>query len=569
MLSIGVHKQKISFGRALTTQEMQQFTDVSNNAKQKLGNVGKSILIVPDTCLPQAESNNTGVGNISAEESQHFFDFMKKYLNINMVEVLPPGEIVPSTKKFYSSYTSTALSLGSQQVNLKLLTQPEYGNILTLEEFNNVVKSNTRVNKENIVNFENVTGFYSEHNKALRKAFERFKFSNNLKSLKDDFENYKSENADWLEPKGLFSSLVKENKSTNWHSWNDNDKNLMHSHSNESAQRIAELKSKYADDIDFFKFKQFIADKHLKTGRELLNNKGIKLTGDCLIGFSQDEVWANQSAFEKGAYVGLTQWGLPALNYDTIKDENSASAKLLKRKVELFARRYDTIRFDVAWAYVAPRITPEGHKTYGAPKYQGNAVLEMIERTVKSVKGEKFNIKDLLYEFDAGVEEFSMFEGNMLIEPLRNRTKVLGSTYMGYDWGSNDAFLKRGFGEDNFVMGVGNHDPQPLRQIAYNMPDEVLSGNGQIIKNYHKEGQIEPLARILKLDPENIRNPIEFMKAKFAESLMAKHHQFFYMDVFGREERFDSQGLNGELNYRYKINENFEKEYHTAVQEGH
>ncbi len=51
------------------------------------------------------------------------------------------------------------------------------------------------------------------------------------------------------------------------------------------------------------------------------------------------------------------EWKVLSLDYDKIKDRDSASAKLLKRKVELHARRYDAIRFDVGWSYVVPENT--------------------------------------------------------------------------------------------------------------------------------------------------------------------------------------------------------------------
>lgn len=88
---------------------------------------------------------------------------------------------------------------------------------------------------------------------------------------------------------------------------------------------------------------------------------------------------------------------------------------------------------------------------------------------------------------------------------------------MGEDWGSNDAFLNHHkWSPDEFVIGAGNHDPQPLRQIANGVPD-VCNFN-----NVHKNKNINPLARILNIPADVLNNPVEFAKAKFAEITTAK-----------------------------------------------
>ena len=87
----------------------------------------------------------------------------------------------------------------------------------------------------------------------------------------------------------------------------------------------------------------------------------------------------------------------------------------------------------------------------------GNSVLAFMEKTIKEVKGENFDLRDIMYEFEAGIDDFSMFENSSkLRNEVENRTKVLGSMYMKDGWGSNDAFLKRNFNPDTFVFGVGN-----------------------------------------------------------------------------------------------------------------
>ena len=73
----------------------------------------------------------------------------------------------------------------------------------------------------------------------------------------------------------------------------------------------------------------------------------------------------------------------------------------------------------------------------------------------------------------------------------------------------------------------------------------------------------------MKLDENVLKtDKNEWIKAKFAHLFLAKNIKLFFMDVFGRKEQFDSQANNGKNNYRYMIPSDYEKSYHTAVQNG-
>ncbi|MBQ8669415.1 hypothetical protein IJ472_06520 [bacterium] len=525
----------ISFGRRLTPQETQEFEQVQKEAKQLVGQTGKSIFIVHDACLPQSATKNTGVSNLAAKESQDFFKFMKPLLGFNIVEVLPQGQVANSKGSgLYCAYSGTALSLGNHQINPELLTTEEFGKLLTPEEFQKIVKANTKPDKETIANYDNVMAYDGEQNKMLKIAHDRFLALDETSPLKQKYNQYIKENAYWLD-----------------------------------------IPRSFEKDQEYFRFRQFLADEHLRIGKEALNKEGIKLCGDCLIGFSADEIAAYPKAFKEGYYIGDRTWDLRALDYDALQDPTSDAAKLLKTKVQLFAKRYDMIRFDVGWAYLNPRMTNEaGNHTY--QQYLGDKVLKFIEDAVREVKGDDFDLRNLIYEFEGG----DIFKQNSpdLMDEVVKRTKIFGTTHMhekdGDLWGSNNAFLRRGWDPDYFVVGVGNHDPQPLRQIAHNIADTSMPD-----LSAHKYDAIPPLSRILNIAEETLHNPIEFAKAKWAEPMMARHNEMFYMDVLGREERFDMQNLNcvndparnlsAHRNYAYKIPADYKAAYHAAVEEGY
>ncbi len=629
-LSLKNKYKKANFGRALKTQEKPDFISTAQQAVEKLGVSGKKILIVPDTCLPQGENNKTGVGNLSSKQASEFFDIANTYFHVNHIQLLPTGEIEPritkpeielaakenrAIKQFYCNYSSSSMSLGTHQTNLELLTRPEGGNLLSKEDLDAVVKANNA--PSDYVNYENVVGKEidqngktifeeSPHNKALRKAFDNLQTSTDPKAieLKAKFENYKKTEADRLGPKAFFSVLEKEHGTSNWKEWDELDRNLPlpDTDENKVIERVAQINKNYAKDIELYKFQQFVADEHLAHGKKMLNDKGQKLILDCPIGFSKDEVWANQGAFKKDAYIGNPDWKLPALDYDKIHNSDGSlgeAGKLLEKKFEFSYKRADAVRFDVGWAYVKPiilhpvkqdeaeKILPHlpndneaikehygveyfhekgSQNLYTVQRYDlKDNVIKIAENTAKKVKGNDFDLNNLSYEVAAGIKEFTAFnwannQNPEIIDPLKGRNLIFSTEYMSDGWGSVDFFTNKArIHPDNLTIGVANHDPIPLRQLA-----EGIGEHNQ------KSNHLKPLSEFLKISQEKLNDPKEFAKAKFAELFTgAKNHMFFYMDVLGRKERFDCQEGNTSKNYRYKITDSFEKNYHEALQDGH
>lgn len=555
-----INNRRISFGRALTSSELTDYRETLTQAKKIAGNDGKSILIVHDACLPQNLGNNTGVGNLSAKKSLEFFDFMHNYLNINAIEVLPPGEIRPlKDGQFYCAYSSSAFSLSPHHINLEALTTPKYGSLISQKDVSEVVQNNKIDDKDMVVNYENVVKKDSAADQALRKYFLKFQSASNVKDLQKAFETYKKENADWLEPKVIFNALSQEYGHDKWQEWDEFDKNLMSNNSKEAQERRRVVTAKRYQDSEFYRFKQFMADTHLSEARKNINSRGMKLIGDCLVNFSPDEIWANQKAFDLSTTIG---WNVPAFDYSNIENPNSEAAKLLKKKVQMFAKRYDSIRFDVSWSYVQPVLYSHNGKNKG-PDF-GDRLLTQIEKHVKEVKGETFDTHDLIHEFDASPDDFELvrkYDKKYLFrDSIQDRTKAMGTTYMSETWGNNFHYLELNKHQRNFILGAGNHDPQPLRQIAEGIPDN----DGRI----YKTDNIKYLSKLFGTRPEKLQDPVEFTRAKFAEITTAKHNQYFYIDVFGEKRRFDSQYKNGYANYRQKIPSDFQSHYFKALEEG-
>lgn len=491
----------VNFKRRLKKSEEADYCAVLKEAKEKAGNKGKSILILPTTALPQNNSNNTGIGNLASEEGQKFFDFAKKYWGINEIQLLPTGQFLEPN---YRPYSGSSMDFGNHMINIKKHA--------TQEEFDELVKGNTTHDK---VNYNNIIGKNSKQEEILKKIYER--------NLKDKtFNEFKINNSERLEPKALFSVLTNIYGSSDYHSWSNEDKNLYSIEAPIREARIKILNEQYAKEVDFFKFKQFLAETDLKEAKELLNAKGLKLDGDMICGFSNDEVWAHPKAFVKHGSIG---WGLPSLDLETPEAE-----KLLREKVRFYAKNFDGVRVDASWTYVDHPI----HKGREV-KYYKEKFLNIIDEEFKNIKGKDFDLNNIMHEFIADVKDFNIHDGWQLKPYVKDRVKIYTSEYLEDTWGSNDSFLQRGWDKTKFIIGTTNHDSEVIK---FN-PDHA-----------------KILARILNIPEEKLMNKKEFVKAKFAEPLMAFNNMIFFREALGLDK------------YTDKIGVDFEKDYIKSVQKG-
>ena len=509
----------INFERRLKPSEEAEYSEILNRGRNKC--IGKnpdgkkSILIVPSSSLP----NKTGVGNLNSRESQKFFDFAEQYWGINEVQILPVGQYF-NHKREYPIYSGSSMDLGNHVIDIQKYV-PE-------EDFDEIVKSN---NIKDRVNFSNVVDEGSIQEKVLKKLFKSGKYQK-------EFEAYKSENLERLEPKALYNALREINKSHNYKDWNNIDKNLFNRDvvsEKEFEARVKEIKSLKGEKMDFYYFKQFLAEDSLKNARENLHKKGIKLNGDMQCGFSFDEVWANPKAFIPETSIG---WSLPALDFDSKEGQ-----KLLREKVKFFAQRFDGIRIDASWTYANQ---PQIKNGITERKYYADKILNIIDDEVKKVKGAEFDSRNIMHEFAASDIDFNIYDEAELKPYVKERVKIYTSDHLNEGWGTNYSFLKRGWSADSFIIGARNHD------------------SGKIISS---DEQVNALSKILKIPAEKLKDKKEFVKAKLAEPFGAKNSMIYFADALNIDKQFQGNS-DKTLNYAVQIPSDYEDRYFASLERG-
>ena len=307
----------------------------------------------------------------------------------------------------------------------------------------------------------------------------------------------------------------------------------------------------------------------LNEGKQELNKNGLELFGDCPIGFSEDEVFCFPEAFYP---PNITPgWGFRAIKYEDIPKTGTVANRLFTEKIKWHIENFDGIRFDVGWQYFRPSLK-QVDKKGNSKKFAinvGNSIIDYIEQIAKTIKGDEFPLKKLMYEADAGADDFQIFDwknGKAIARAnVEDKMLVLTDVYEhanGVGWGNPEFFQKAGL--KDYVLGTDNHDGIPLRALA-ECDDAFFKKQGINIEEM-KENNIGALSKSLGIKKSTLQNSKNFIKAKFAELFQAKNYFIFFNDVIGNKERMDTHAPEPS-NYRYKIGNDYEKEYHSALQE--
>ncbi|MBQ8634801.1 4-alpha-glucanotransferase [bacterium] len=353
----------ISFKRLLTPLEKIETRVCCSEAKQKIG-LQDLAIVTHSVSFPSSEDEDVGIGLLSLNQgTKSYIDFLFDNA-IDSVSIEPVGIIKPET---YSPYEGSLLSK-RQIVDLKELCGDEWANIFDLDSFNQIVEnknyfvqipsSNSQENNgimfdKNMVLYDYVL---TSQKVAMKKAYLNF-----LQKVKDgnprailineEFKNFKEKNDYFLKSDSIYSILCEQNNGASFADWvNPLHRVLFDKEDNsfsqeEKEQEIARLETEFQDEIEFYKFFQFVVDKQQKQfnnycssiarinyskDREIVQkafdegkiskekyeylmlklkeysqkNKGVNIIGDKQVGYSDMDIYSNPSFYTDKEYMG-------------------------------------------------------------------------------------------------------------------------------------------------------------------------------------------------------------------------------------------------------------------------
>lgn len=592
-------------------RDMKKFKKVCHKALKELGKKNFA-LIVHGNSFPAISGKNTGFGTQNSEAGKNLMDFASGVFNA--IQLGPQGK----TKACDSSpYTGTIFSINPLFIDLEQLTTKEWGNILSEQTYKKICDENP--NKD--INKTAYSYIVKAQEEALQEAYVNFKQWND-KKLNKEFEKFKNENDFWLSKDALYEALVIENNNDYWPLWdNKTDRNLFNPKTEEEKKasflREKELRLKYADEINYYAFCQFVAAKQNEQTKKYALKHDLKLIADRQVAFSDRDTWAYQSLFLEGWMLGCPPdyfskdgqaWGFPVVDPKKMFNEDGSlgeAGELLKRLYKkMFKENPGGVRIDHIVGLIDPWVYKAGKKPmpeqgagrlYSSPEHPelsqyAIATMDDLnleigsdkEKRVKQLSKEQIKKYGAMIEkiVIAAAKEEGLNKDAIVCEDLGTLTFPVESVMKEYDLQGMrlTQFVKHEMPEHpyrccNIVERswamVGTHDNEPISMWADSMiyTHEGYLNVVNLVDDMYSELQgkdRDDLIVKLTTDAKALMN------VKLAEIFASKaaNVQVFFTDFFGIKATYNTPGTSGDKNWSLRVPDNFEEVYCSNCKDG-
>lgn len=567
--------------------------------KEALKVLGKDnlALIIHGSSFPSADGEDTGFGTFNSESGHSLIEYASGVFNA--LQLGPAGKTKCSDS---SPYCGTIFSGNPLFIDLKKLTGKEWNHILSEETFKKVVNENPKQNSGRTA--------YSYISKAqidaLKEAWSNFK---NSKHLHKEFEKFQKENSYWLDNDSLYEALSIENGNDYWYSWkNETDKNLLNPKNDEEkklyASRTEEIKNKYSDEINFYKFCQFVLEIQNEETKKFALKHGIKMIADRQVAFSDRDAWAYQSLFMPGWYLGCPPdyfskdgqaWGFPVMDPDKMynADGSLGEGGILMKNLykKIFKENPGGVRIDHIVGLIDPWVYKAGKKPmpeqgagrlYSSPEHpelSKYAIARMEdldmtlesdkEKRVKSLSDEQIKLYGRLIEkiVIAAAKECGLDKNAIVCEDLGTLTNPVDAVMKKYALQGmrltqfvvpekpEHPYRCKNITEHVWNM-VGTHDNNPIAMWAESM---INTHEGYL----HAKNLIEDLFAdadnkddiIVRLTQD--KDYLTFVKLVEIFASKARNVQIFFTDYFQIKETYNTPGTSGDQNWSLRLPNNF------------
>ena len=583
-------------------EKQKKYTDnYKNTLKEALKVLGKDnfVLIMHGGSFPSREGEDTGFGCINSSAGRDIIDWAEGLFDA--LQLGPAGKTKPSDA---SPYTGTIFSANPLFIDLKQLTTDEWGNILSVDTYDEIVRNNPQKNK-------GVTAYsyiVNAQNNALKEAWNNFK---KIKPYRKEFARFKKENDFWLDNDSLYEALSIENGNDYWPVWSrELDKNLMNPRDAEekisSEKRISEIKKKYSDEIEYYKFCQFVYEVQFERTKKYALKKHIKMIADRQVAFSDRDCWAYRSLFLDGWCLGCPPdyfskngqaWGFPVINPDKMFNKDGSlgdGGKLMKYLYKkIFKDNPGGVRIDHIVGLIDPWVykkgslpTPElgAGRLYSSPEHPflsqfAIAELTDLDETLEADKEHRVKTLNQLQIKKYGrfiekivieaAKECGLDKDAIVCEDLGTLTNPVALVMKKYKLRGMrlTQFVKpdtpdhpyrcRNIEKNVWAM-AGTHDNEPISLWAKKMVNTHI---GYLhVKNlvedmfYECENKDDLIVKLTN-DAELLK------KVKLAELFASKacNIQIFFTDFFNIEDVYNRPGTSGDKNWSLRLPNNYKE----------
>lgn len=592
----------------MQTTEIQK---ISKEYKKTLSDALKVLgkkhmaLICHGVSFPALEGENTGFGTYNSNAAKKLFEFVGGIFNV--IQLGPNGKTKSSDP---SPYTGTVFSQNPLFVDLKSLTENKWHKLLSSETFNKIVESNPKKGENRAA--------YSYAIEAYKEAFDEI-YKNYLKlndkNFKKEFENFKKENAYWLDTDALYEALSIENNSEYWPKWkNELDKNLFYkADKKEADKRIDEINKKYKDVIEEYKLIQFILAKQGQETKEYTKKNGLKMIADRQVAFSDRDCWAYQSLFLDGWSLGCPPdyfskdgqaWDFNVMDPEKLFNPDGTLGKggelLKKLYLKMFKENPGGVRIDHTvglidpWVYkkgCKPKVSEGAGRLYSSPNHPELSKYSIIssddtdpnfqpdeEKWVKNLSDEQIKLYGRMIEkiviqsaIEAGLDKSAIVAEDLgtLTNPVVKVMEKYGLAGMKLvqfviATEPDHPYRCKNIVPNSWAM-TGTHDNRPIRLWAKDMINteaDTPHVNNLMADLYSEFDGQDMIRHKLYTDDKFLA----FSKLVEIFASRAENIQIFFTDFFGLQETYNVPGTSGDKNWSLRIPDNFEEVYYNNLQ---
>lgn len=560
---------RINFGRKLTNDEKQDYN--YNGIEPALEYLGTKevAMIIHGTSYP-ANAHDIGVGTPYGKSAQKLMAF--EYLHgFNANQLGPIGEL--NSVKEYSPYKSSVGTKNYLFIDFDKLATKEYGKLLS-ESFDlDSVLGKTRPDGKNYDN-SNFPEAFANCDYLLKTAYKKYRHDINthrFSEIPDIYNLYKEQqvfeknNHKVLENAALFHVLKKHYGTDDFSKWSEIDRNLIVNKKDaKNIARIGHIERLYKDEMEVYRFGQFILDKQIKENTKFRRDVDFKYISDMLVGFSPADEWAHQDLFLKdyrmgcpygGPNGGIQRWNVPVLDPKKLfnKDGSLGEAGLyLKAKLEDALTNFENVRVDHVLGLVDPFIySKEGYR-------QGNI------NNMPDLDPDKNYHKILNKIILPTLEEHGIDKDTPVWEDLVPETLVFNKIYYEDNKLPGITPLEYKKGEDyknskNWAL-VGSHDSDPAHKM---IKKDWIRAN-EAWNPMYLAGVLNAAHDSSEYCKKIANDDSERVKAKFAELfMMGEKVQISFADFFGINKTYNEGGHDENPdNWKLRLNQDFEDTYY-------
>lgn len=347
-----------------------------NKSKHEVFTNRESGILLPVSSLP----SSYGIGTFG-DDAYKWIDFLKES-GQKYWQVLPLGP----TSYGDSPYQNLSAFAGNPYfIDLDLLCDEK---LLEENEFTKIswYKNSSKVSYDILFKYRQ---------QVLRQAFKRF-------VPNDKFDQFKTENAFWLDDYALYMAIKSKKNYRPWTEW---DKEI--------RMRVDKAMSLYSqglrDDIEYYIFEQFMFFKQWDQLHKYANENDVEIIGDIPIYVALDsaDVWSNKEIFQLDSKGFPTEvagvppdyfsedgqlWGNPLYRWDKLKDENY---DWWIKRVESSFRLYDVLRIDHFRGLESYYSIPYGNTDAKKGEWKPGPGIEFIDAIKKAVPNSRIIAEDL------------------------------------------------------------------------------------------------------------------------------------------------------------------------------